>query len=77
MYMERNKKFIEMMNGGFGEFTQCELWAILTNQNELGINTIMVQKLNENEFICQVDDLTVTYYLDQLEGKRKNALCLE
>lgn len=59
MYMERNKKFIEMMNGGFGEFTQYELWAILTNQHELNINTIMTQKLDNGKFLCQVDGLTV------------------
>ena len=51
MYMERNKKFIEMMNGGFGEFTQYELWTILTNQHELNINTIITQKLDNGKFV--------------------------
>lgn len=62
MYMEQNKNFIEMMNGGFGEFTQHELWTILTNLNELNINTIKVQKTVEDKFICIVDRLTIERY---------------
>ena len=58
MYMKDNPKYIRMMMGDFGNFTQHELWQILLHQNELGINTLMIQ-----QFICRVDNLTVNRYL--------------
>lgn len=44
MYIKNNEQFKLMMKGGLAQFTQCELWTILAHQEELGINTLMVQK---------------------------------
>ena len=63
MYMKDNPKYIRMMMGDFGNFTQHELWQILLHQNELGINTLMVQQMNDGAFICRVDNQTVNRYL--------------
>jgi hypothetical protein len=41
--MKNNKEFIEMMEGGFGEFSAYEVWFVLMNLNNLGINTLNVQ----------------------------------
>ena len=62
MYMKNNKEFQLMMRGGLGQFTQYELWTILTHQSELGINTLMIQKDSSGQFLCKVDELTVIYY---------------
>ena len=62
MYMKNNPKYIRMMMGDFGNFTQQELWQILLCQNELGINTLMVQQMTDGAFICRVDNLTVNRY---------------
>ena len=62
MCIRNSQEFIDMMNGYFGKFTKYELWSILVNQNELGINTISVQKMNCDEFICKVDKETVLAY---------------
>lgn len=61
--MKDNPKYIRMMMGDFGNFTQHELWQILLHQNELGINTLMVQQMIDDTFICRVDNLTVNHYL--------------
>lgn len=66
MYMRNNPKFIEMMNGGYGRFSLHEMWAIMTNLNELHINTIYTQQLVDGTFICAVDRPTVDYYLEKL-----------
>ena len=66
MYMKDNPKYIRMMMGDFGNFTQHELWQILLHQNELGINTLMIQQMIDGAFICRVDNLTINRYL--LEG---------
>lgn len=63
MYMKNNKEFQLMMRGGYGFFSQYEVWSILSNQNELGINTLLIQKTNNMEFVCRVDDLTVKEYI--------------
>lgn len=63
MYMKNNKEFQLMMRGGCGFFSQYEVWSILTHQNELGINTLLIQKANSLEFVCRVDDLTVKEYI--------------
>ena len=63
MYMKNNPKYIRMMMGDFGNFTQQELWQILLYQNELGINTLMIQQMTDGAFICRVDNLTVNRYL--------------
>lgn len=63
MYMKDNPKYIRMMMGDFGNFTQHELWQILLHQNELGINTLMIQQMTDGAFICRVDNLTVNRYL--------------
>lgn len=62
MCMENNKEFIDMMRGAFGTFTTHELWQILLHQNELGINTISIQKMSCGKFICKVDEKTVSEY---------------
>lgn len=56
--MRENKEFDSMMNGNFGRFNVYQLWAILNNMDELGINTLKVQKIADG-FICKVDELTV------------------
>jgi hypothetical protein len=56
--MRGNKEFDSMMNGDFGRFNVYQLWAILNNMDELGINTLKVQKTSDG-FICKVDELTV------------------
>ena len=61
--MKDNPKYIRMMMGDFGNFTQQELWQILLYQNELGINTLMIQQMTDGAFICRVDNLTVNRYL--------------
>ena len=62
MYMENNQGFIGMMRGAFGTFTAHQLWQILLCQNEFGINTISIQKMNCGKFICKVDGKTVSEY---------------
>ena len=62
MYMRNNQEFIDMMRGYYGKFTQQQLWQILLHQNELGINTISIQKMNSSDFICKVDEETVLAY---------------
>ena len=62
MLMKNNPKYIRMMMGDFGNFTQQELWQILLYQNELGINTLMIQQMADGAFICRVDNLTVNRY---------------
>jgi hypothetical protein len=66
--MKNNPEFIEMMKGRYGRFTLCEMWAIMTNLNELHINTIYVQQFCDGSFICAVDKPTVNYYLKE-EGQ--------
>ena len=61
--MKNNPKYIRMMMGDFGNFTQQELWQILLHQNELGINTLMIQQMMDGAFICRVDNQTVNHYL--------------
>ena len=61
--MKNNPKYIRMMMGDFGNFTQQELWQILLNQNELGINKLMIQQMTDGAFICRVDNQTINRYL--------------
>lgn len=68
MYMKNNPKFIEMMKGGYGRFSQYELWHIMSHLNEFHINTICTQQLVDGSFICAVDEPTVRYYLKE-EGQ--------
>ena len=60
--MKNNENFQFMMQGEFGFFSQYELWNILLHQNELGINTILIQKDFTGKFVCKVDKLTVEEY---------------
>lgn len=60
--MENNKEFIEMMEGGFGEFNAYGVWFILTNLNNLGINTLRAQQNFDGTFYCSVDEATVRAY---------------
>ena len=62
MYIKNNREYQLMMRGNFGTFDQYELWAILCHQNELGINTISIQKMSCGKFICKVDEKTVNEY---------------
>ena len=67
MHMENNKEFIEMMEGGFGEFTVYEVWFLLTNLNELGINTLKVQQNLDGKYYCTVDAFTARKYTKKNE----------
>ena len=60
--MKNNEKYKRLMNGSIVELTQYELWNILTNQHELNINTIAVQKNSEGNFVCFVDAPTIKAY---------------
>lgn len=62
MYMKNSKTFQKMMNGKVVIFSQYELWSILSHQNELGINTLMVQKALNGDFYCCVDNNTIKAY---------------
>lgn len=66
MHMKDNKEFIAMMNGYFGEFSAYEVWFILTNMNNLGINTLRVQQNFDKTFYCTVDELTVKKYKENM-----------
>lgn len=68
MCIKNNKEFEEMMLGGFGIFTQQELWQVLLNFNELGINTLNVQKHIDGKFIATVDNLTIYAYRKEKMG---------
>lgn len=65
MYMKDNREFQLMMRGGAGFFSQYEIWAILLHQNELGINTISIQKDYTGKFVCMVDKPTIERYKEQ------------
>ena len=67
MYMKRSKLFHSLMMGKVVTFTQYELWNILTHQNELGINTIAIQKTSNGDFICFVDNNTINRYKEKRE----------
>ena len=66
MHMENNKEFIAMMNGYFGEFSAYEVWFILTNMNNLGINTLRTQQNFDGTFYCTVDEFTVKAYKENM-----------
>lgn len=68
MYIKHNEQFKLMMRGGLGQFTKYELWTILTLQDELGINTLMIQKDPYGQFLCKVDEITVIDYKNE-EGQ--------
>ena len=59
--IEFSPDFKEMMCGGVGEFDEIQLQAIFQRQNELNINTILVQK-SGSLFLCRVDEKTVNNY---------------
>lgn len=63
--MKNNREFQFMMRGGVGFFSQYEIWAILSHQNELGINTISIQKDYTGKFVCMVDKPTVEGYKEE------------
>ena len=60
--IENLEEFKLMMRGGLGQFDQYMLHSILKHQNELGINTIMIQKNAYGDFICKVDEITIHDY---------------
>lgn len=62
MFMKNNEQYKLMMRGYLAQFTQDELLTILTYQDELGINTLMIQKDPYGQFLCKVDELTVINY---------------
>lgn len=66
MHMRHNKQFIDMMRGYFGEFSAYEVWFILTNMNELGINTLRTQQNFDGTYYCTVDEHTVKRYLQEM-----------
>ena len=55
------------MMGNIVTFTRYELWSILTNQNELGINTIAIQQANNGDYVCFVDNNTINRYKEMRE----------
>lgn len=59
--IEFSPDFKEMMCGGVGEFDEIQLQAIFQRQNELNINTILVQK-SGSLFLCRVDKKTINNY---------------
>ena len=65
MYMKNNREFQLMMRGGGVFFSQYEIWTILSHQNELGINTISIQKDYTGKFVCIVDKLTIERYKEE------------
>ena len=60
--MKYSKLFHSLMMGNVVTFTKYELWNILTHQNELGINTIAIQQASNGDYICFVDNNTVSGY---------------
>lgn len=62
MHMKDNKEFVVMMEGGVGRFSVYEVWFLLTNLNELGINTLKVQQNIDGTYCCVVDDFTMRKY---------------
>ena len=67
MYMKNSKLFHSLMMGNIVTFTRYELWSILTNQNELGINTIAIQQANNGDYVCFVDNNTINRYKEMRE----------
>lgn len=67
MHMKDNKEFVAMMQGGFGEFGIYEVWFLLTNLNELGINTLKVQQNLDGRYYCTVDKFTTKEYIKKDE----------
>lgn len=65
MYMKNNENFKLMMQGDIGFFSQYEVWTILSHQNELGINTISIQKDYTGKFVCMVDKPTIERYKEE------------
>ena len=65
MYIKNNSDFQLMMRGGVGFFSQYEIWTILSHQNELGINTVSIQKDYTGKFVCKVDKLTIERYKEE------------
>lgn len=65
MYMKNNREFQLMMQGGVGFFSQYEVWAILSHQNELGINAILMHKDYTGKFVCMVDKPTIEGYKEE------------
>ena len=63
--IENLEEFKLMMRGGVGFFSQYEILAILSHQNELGINTISIQKDYTGKFICMVHKLTIESYKEE------------
>lgn len=66
MYMKDNEDFKLMMQGDIGFFSQDEMWNILLHQEELGINTISIQKdFTGKLFVCMVDKPTIERYKEE------------
>lgn len=64
MYMKHSKTFQAMMEGKVVVFSKYELWNILSYQNELGINTLMVQQSIDGDFYCCIDNISVKNYME-------------
>lgn len=67
MHMKNSKEFIKMMEGEIGEFGVYEVWFLLTNLNELGINTLKVQQGFDGKYYCKVDEFTTREYMKKSE----------
>lgn len=47
-----------LMRGGFISLSLNDLLFYIDKMNELGINTLAIQQLSDNSYICKVDELT-------------------
>lgn len=54
-----------LMRGGLIKLSLNELILYIDKMNELGINTLLIQQLSDNLYICKVDELTSKFFIDQ------------
>lgn len=64
-FEKQREQFNKMLSGGCGKFTGFELWQILINQTNLGINTISIQQSIDGEYVCRVDEVTVNLFKER------------
>ena len=57
--------FQGIMRGHTVCIDKYSLLFFLDHQNELGINTILVQKRLDGKYVCKVDELTSKYFIEK------------
>ena len=57
--------FQAIMRGHTVCIDKYSLLFFLDHQNELGINTILIQKCLDGKYICKVDELTSKYFIEK------------